>query len=491
VADSDRLRCDGGPSDDVLRAVCRAQSPAVSNATRRLDSKATTGDPQGGRVKLLHGWGRSPGVLATVVDVSSERDLERLIASRPARGLIARGEGHSYGDAAQRAGGLVAELTGLNRMVRFDPVAGTATVQAGMTLGGLMRAVVPSGWLPAVLPGTRFVTVGAAIATDVHGRNHHHDGSFADHVLGIRICTPSGIADVTPETSPELFWATAGGMGLTGVIVQATLALTRIETAQMRTLTHRARDLDQVLALMADEDRRYRYSAAWIDGLARGKALGRGVVVRGNHATRAEVADLSGRHGLRFSPTPSISAPRPMTHLTRHMSRMVNETVFRRSPAQRERYQSLHAFFHTHDRLDLFRLFAPEGCVEYHFVVPVGQADVVRKAIERMARAHHPPFISIIKRFGDENPGGLSFPMAGWMGVCDFTPAGDLPRLLDDLDELVAQAGGRTFLAKDARVRPDTLRAMYPKVEDWREIRGRLDPDGVMRSDLAERLALV
>jgi decaprenylphospho-beta-D-ribofuranose 2-oxidase len=424
-----------------------------------------------------------------VVDVSSERDLEQLISSRPARGLIARGQGHSYGDAAQRAGGLVAELTGLKRMVHFDPVVGTVTVEAGMTLGELMRAVVPSGWLPAVLPGTRFVTIGAAIASDVHGRNQHHDGSFADHVLGMRICTPSGIVDVTPDTSPELFWATAGGMGLTGVIVQATLALTRIETAQMRTVSNRAGDLDQVLALLTDADRQYRYSAAWIDGLARGRALGRGVVIRGNHATRAEMAELSDE--LSFSPLPSVSAPRPLTYVTRHMSRMVNETVFRRSAAQRTRYESLHAFFHTHDRLDLFRLFAPEGCVEYHFVVPFGEAEVVRQTIERMSRTHQPPFISIIKRFGSQNRGPLSFPMAGWMGVCDFRPTAELPRLLHELDELVAQAGGRIFLAKDARTRPDALRAMYPKLEDWREIRGRADPDGVMRSDLAERLGLV
>jgi decaprenylphospho-beta-D-ribofuranose 2-oxidase len=379
----------------------------------------------------------------------------------------------------------------MRRILEFDPRACTVTLEAGMTLGELMGAVVPHGWLPAVLPGTRFVTVGGAIAADVHGRNHHFAGSFGAYVISLRLRTPGETLTVSPHTLPELFWATVGGMGLTGVIVQATLRLRRIDTPLIRVLTQRVEDLDAAMALMSSNDS--PYCAAWIDCLARGRGLGRGVVVWGDHATREEVRDLDGLGGLTFSTARQLRAPRRyVPSLARHGARMMNRVVYRRAPATPgERLQTLQQFFHTHDRIDLFSLFAPSGFLEYQFVVPFDRAEVIRAVIERIAEAQIEPFFAVLKRFGERNPAPLSFPIPGWMAAFDFAFTPAVWPLFGALDALIADAGGRIFLAKDACVRPELLPVMYPQLDAWRTIRGQYDPDAIMRSDLAERLSLL
>jgi decaprenylphospho-beta-D-ribofuranose 2-oxidase len=377
-------------------------------------------------------------------------------------------------------------------MLAFDSDAGMATVEAGMTLGELMRRVVPAGWLPAVLPGTRFVTVGGAIAADVHGRNHHLDGSFGAHVAAIRLRTPREALMVSPDNLPELFWATVGGMGLTGVILQATLRLLRIETALIRVQTQRTTDLDATMSIMASQDGR-RYSAAWIDGLARGRSLGRGVVVSGDHATQDDVRRLGKTTPMAFGTARQLRVPGPhAASVARHCVRAMNEIVYRRAPTgPRETLQSLQAFFHTHDRVDLFSLFAPRGFLEYQFVVPFERVDVVKLVVERIARDRVEPFFAVLKRFGKRNPGALSFPSPGWMAAFDFPFSSALSNLFHDLDLLIAGAGGRIFLAKDACLRPDVLSTMYPDLASWRNIRAPHDPDHVMQSDLAARLSLL
>jgi len=379
-------------------------------------------------------------------------------------------------------------------LVGLDPDAGTLIVMAGESLDGILRATVPQGWFLPVSPGTRFVTVGGAIANDIHGKNHHHAGSIGDHVVSFEMVLASGeVVTVTQADDADLFDGTLGGMGLTGVITRATLRMLPIATSRVRQDTDRCADLDQVMALMASEDDDYRYSVAWIDCLARGKALGRGVLTRGDHA---EIEDLPHAHRLdplKYAPTSFGGVPAIMPGvMTSLAARAFNELWFRRAPArERGRPVAIAPFFHPLDAVrDWNRLYGRRGFVQYQFVVPFGQERVIRAVVETLATAGCPSFLAVLKRFGPGR-GMLSFPMPGWTLALDI-PAGarDLAALLDGLDRRVMDAGGRVYLAKDSRLDPGSLRAMYPELSRWQEVRERVDPGRRLRSDLSRRLDL-
>ena len=443
---------------------------------------------------LLTGWGRTSPSRATVHRPGDAAEVGGVLAAAPQRGALARGLGRSYGDAAQNAGGAVIDMTGLERVHELDLERGIAEVDAGLSIDTLIRLMLPFGWFLPVSPGTRYVTVGGAIASDIHGKNHHRDGSFCEHVPAFVLETPAGDQrEVMQQDSPDIFWATAGGMGMTGVVLTATLQLLPVHTSHMRVTKERAADLDDAMARMAAGDDGYRYSVAWIDCLARGSRLGRSILLRGDHAAIEDLPS-GGSSDLMRSSARSLAAPRwvPGGLINRVSVAAFNEAYFHRTAREQHTViEPLDTFFYPLDAVRGWnRLYGPHGFVQYQFVVPWGREDALRGALERLSDAGCASFLAVLKRFGAQR-GLLSFPIPGWTLALDIPAAtAGLAPLLDGLDLLVAEAGGRVYLAKDSRLRPELLGVMYPQLDRWRAVRQRLDPERIMQSDLARRVGL-
>ncbi|WP_233495959.1 FAD-binding protein [Geodermatophilus sp. TF02-6] len=448
-----------------------------------------------GRREWLTGWGRTAPTPATVTTVGSVEDVCAVLRSGAPRGVLARGLARSYGDAAQNAGGAVLDTTALDRVLDVDLATGSVEVEAGVSLDRLMTLFVPLGLFVPVTAGTRYVTVGGAIAADIHGKNHHQAGSFSRHVQWLDLLTADGqVRRIGPDRDPELFWATAGGMGLTGVVLRARVQMKPIETSRLLVDTDRTPDLDALMDLLTTTDHLYDYSVAWIDCVARGARMGRSVLTRGRFARRDELPAEHRDDPLRYSGSVRLSAPDvfPPKLLNLATVAAFNELWYRKAPKRkRGQVQSIPTFFHPLDGVGGWNhVYGPRGFVQYQFVVPFGQEDAMRTAMQRISSSGTASFLAVLKRFGDGDPGLLSFPQPGWTLALDIPVVEGLAGLLDELDELVVAAGGRIYLAKDSRVRPDLFERMYPQLDRFRAVRARIDPDGVFTSDLARRLSL-
>jgi decaprenylphospho-beta-D-ribofuranose 2-oxidase len=447
-----------------------------------------------GPTKVLSGWGRTAATAATMVSPETDEDVQKVLAAAPAT-VLARGLGRSYGDSAQSAGGTVVDCTHLAAIRQVDVQAARVTVDAGVSLDTLMRTLVPLGLFVPVTPGTRHVTVGGAIASDIHGKNHHHDGSFAGYVDAMVVELPDRRRlELTP--ADPAFWATVGGLGLTGVIVEATIRMRRVTTSSMVVDSWRAPDLDACMADLEASDVGHRYSVAWIDCLARGRSLGRSVITCGDHADVDDLPVRKQARPLAFDPRSPLAAPAavPGGLMNRATIGAFNEAWYRKAPRFRRRsVQSMHAFFHPLDGVrEWNRLYGPLGFLQHQCVLPFGEEAALRTIIERLAASGCASFLAVLKRFGPGNDGHLSFPVPGWTLALDL-PVGPsvLGPLLDEIDELVVAAGGRVYLAKDARMRPELVPTMYPRLEEWRAVQRSLDPDGQLRSDQSRRLRLL
>jgi decaprenylphospho-beta-D-ribofuranose 2-oxidase len=439
----------------------------------------------------LRGWGRTAPSVASVASPGDEASISHLLegARRP---VIARGLGRSYGDAAQSSGGVVVETSQLAEIGTLDEATGSIEVGGGVSLHRLMQEIIPRGWFVAVTPGTRYVSVGGAIASDIHGKNHHCDGSFARHVTSMVLATPTGTRVVSPQDDAELFWATAGGMGLTGIVVRATLRLLPIESSWMQVENRRFSTLDALMSVMEQADDGHRYSVAWLDCLASPAGRRRSILTLGDHAAASSLPARLGSRALEPPAEPRLRVPLapPLRMANRVSVRVLNEGWFRVS--SHGTLVPLSTYFHPLDGIGGWNvLYGPDGFVQYQFAVPPDRGDVVEDAVEAIAGSGIPAFLAVLKRFGPGTPGPLSFAQRGWTLALDF-PVGPpgLSALLDSLDEMVAAAGGRVYLAKDARLRPDLVPAMYPRLREMAEVRRLVDPEGVLASDLSLRLGI-
>jgi decaprenylphospho-beta-D-ribofuranose 2-oxidase len=430
------------------------------------------------------GWGGGPAAAVSLVRPNDRDELRRALESAPGR-AIPRGMGRSYGDAAQVRDGLVIETTAL-KGISLDRADGTVTAEAGATIGELLARLVPAGWMVPVVPGTQHVTVGGAIASDIHGKNHGLAGTFGTHVEQISLLGSDGeLRELAP--GEPLFAATLGGMGLTGVICAARIKLRAITSPLLAVDTDKVDSLDGALAALTAPGGPHR--VAWLDLL--GPRPVRGVVTRAEHVD----GGASGRNG-GATVRARATVPRgwPPGVLRPSTVRAFNALRYARAPrTERGQLEGIAHHMFPLDALERWpRLYGPAGLVQYQLVVPPGAERVLETVIERLRRSRVPCYLAVLKDFGPANDAPLSFPLAGWTLALDLPrAAAGLEALLDEFDQLVAEAGGRVYLSKDARMKPDVLQAMYPRLEEWRAARAASDPQGLWRSDLAIRVGLV
>lgn len=442
-------------------------------------------------VEDLSGWGNVAGISGRVASVAGDAVAE--VVRQEVR-LVARGLGRAYGDCAYVSGGLTLKVDGSAAETMFDGSA--VEVSAGTSLDDLIRQAVPRGLFVPVSPGTRFVTVGGAIAADIHGKNHHRDGSFGNHCEWIELVLASGeTVRISPRDSSDLYWATVGGMGLTGVVIRARVNLLPIATSSMIVRTSRHGTLSDLCEEMIRLDPVHRYTVAWVDTIASGSAFGRSVLWAGDHAAVEELPRGNHRSPLAFDPRQRLTMPKfPTGKLISPWSvRMFNAAWFGKAPKRvATSLQSIPAFFHPLDGVAHWnRIYGPSGFIQLQFVVPDEKFDVVEFVLRRMAERKIPAFLSVLKRFGSGNSGFLSFPRSGWTLAVDIPAAvGGLAPFLDEIDDTVAANGGRIYLAKDSRMRPHHLPIMYPALERFKDVRRQVDPSRKFASNMSRRLGL-
>ena len=441
----------------------------------------------------LSGWGRYPVIDCRTARLRRREDLCDLLGRGPT--LIARGNGRSYGDAAVNPD-LTVSMLAMDRIWAFDDETGLLTCEAGVLLADILRTFAPRGWFPPVVPGTRFVTVGGMIAADVHGKNHHRDGTFGVHVESLTLALANGqLRRCSATENVGLFRATIGGMGLTGVILSASFRLRRIETTYVLQETLAARDLDTVMALF-EESRDWPYSVAWIDCLAQGSALGRALLRRGRPLDRRSLPARLARNPLSPRPAGRLTVPldAPPALLNRVPVRLFNELYYRLGRARgRMRPMHFEPFFFPLDRIAAWnRLYGRNGFVQYQCVLPKRESQAgIAALLARVAAAGQGSFLAVLKLLGPGRGGLLSFPMEGYTLALDFPlRAGTLP-LLDALDTITHAHGGRVYLAKDACCAPELIRRGYPEWTTFRAARAAADSAATtFASSLSRRLGL-
>lgn len=436
----------------------------------------------------LSGWGNDRREWCAVYHPRAAVEAIGIVSGED--NLISRGLGRSYGDAAVNGRGGVISHRVMNRLLSFDEATGVLTCEAGVSFDEIIRFALPRGFFPLVTPGTRFATVGGAIAADVHGKNHPRDGSFAASLLDFRLLTATGeVLDCSPERNSIAFWATIGGMGLTGAVLDARLRLRPVATGYMTVEHQRIRSLEETLDAF-ECGGRSTYSVAWLDCLTGGRAL----LTHAEHTLADQLP--AHRSGEPLSPPHRRSAGIPCNLPAGLMNRWTARALgalYYHCPRRRRAIVPYQAFFYPLDAIANWnRLYGRRGLLQYQAVFPTATArNGLNSLLREIARSREAPLLAVLKRFGSANEGLLSFPMPGFTLSVDFPNTGaGLAELLMRLDELVIDCGGRVYLAKDARLPPAAFEQMYPRADEFRQVKRQLDPQGRFASSLGRRLGL-
>ena len=442
------------------------------------------------RKEKLAGWGNYPVSESISLHPRIEEDLKTELKKKP---LIARGLGRSYGDQAVNDNHYVAICTKLNHFLCFDEKEGILECEAGVSLEEIISVFGPKGWLPMICPGTKFVTIGGAIANDIHGKAHHIDGSFVNCVLSFTILLADGTtAEASRTENSDLFWANFGGLGLLGVILKARLKLRKIETTYFRQKSIVIRNLDHMLEALDQYDHEYNYSVAWIDALAKGKKLGSGVLTLGNAAKLDELPEKLKANPLKLHATSKLAVPFffPSFVLNGLTVRMLNRVI---AFVQNSSKDFIHyeKFFFPLDAINNWNKgYGKRGFIQYQFVIPEenGKQNLT-EILQMIAGSGCTPFLNVFKRMG-EAQGILSFPFSGYTLAIDFPVTSQLLAFTPKLDAKVLAAGGRLYLGKDALLEESTFKAMYPQHIEWLAIKRKYDPDNTFNSNISRRLGL-
>jgi FAD/FMN-containing dehydrogenase len=430
---------------------------------------------------MISGWGLYPAQEAQVLTPRSRSSCERTLATYSE--LIARGMGRSYGDSANA--NVVLQTTYCDHFIAFDPEAGILTVEAGVQLRDVLKVIVRHGWFLPVTPGTSFVTIGGAIASDVHGKNHHRAGTFGRYVLAMELLLGSGEqVNVSPTELSDLFHATCGGMGLTGIILTATIQLIRIHSAFITQKTIKVNSLEEVCVAF-EEHQESTYSVAWIDCLASGKNLGRSILMLGEHAKHCD---------LDFIIPKPIAIPihTPAFLLNGLAMRLFNQAYWMKSREVKAQTVPLSPYFYPLDAIGGWNnLYGKAGFIQYQFVIPkIAGVLGLHTILTKIVQSGQGSFLAVLKQFGDANQNLLSFPLEGYSLALDFKMTAHTIELLHELDDIVVGMGGRVYLTKDAVMREQSFKASYPQWQQFEEVRVHYGAIGKFASAQSKRLGL-
>ena len=443
--------------------------------------------------KQISGWGRKCFVESKLLKLESAQVIKDFIKGSYTSSLITRGLGRSYGDAAQLKEDCILNV---NFSQNISLSGNQLTVGGGVSIEKVLEEIVPLGYFLPVSPGSAKVTIGGAIAADVHGKNHHKDGSLGNHVSRILIIDGRGdIQELKPiqKDSDKLnnfFWATIGGMGLTGIILEATISLIKIDTSFIKADTFICKDLDELLELMQSKDKDYSYSVAWVDSLHKKT---RGVLTCGEHARLEDLDNIDSNH-LIYDSKNFGSAPNlfPNGLLNKFTAKAFNELWFRKSIMMDSKIQTISQFFHPLDGISNWnRIYGSQGFYQYQFVIPDDKTYFISKTLDKLKKCSAYSFLTVLKRFGSTNNAFLSFPQPGWTLAVDLPGSNHkLLGVLDELDNELASIGGKIYLAKDLRQKPEVFKKTYRSYQTWKSIKKQMDPDNLFKSDLSIRLKM-
>ena len=446
------------------------------------------------RAEKLYGWGRMKPADTTAWYPDLPQQLPALAAMKEHGSLLARGRGRSYGDAALNSGGNTVQFEWLDRVHEFDVENGIITCEAGLTLQDIVRLVLPHGWYLPTTPGTSHPSIGGSFVCDVHGKNHHAAGSMASHVLWFELVTADGkILRCSKEENADVFWATAGGMGMTGMVYRLSLKLTKVPSAYFDAAFIKTRNLDETMAELEAGDVDYTHTVAWLDCAAGGASMGRGEVSLGVHAPvdKLSPAQRRNRFAVKDGTWFAVPIQSPLPLVNPLTIRAFNNTYYAKRLDPRQKTVVHYSFFfYPLDVVHQWNLvYGKGGFVQYQYVVPFDRGRKVTSYALRTAQQRNQiPSLSVLKRFGAGNEGPLSFPEPGWTLAVDFPVKPGLMKMLNEFDNVVARNGGKVYIVKDHRLSPEAFRAMYPSFDEWLKVKKRIDPDWRFQSDLSRRL---